>query len=157
MKRLTARFRCRAGSYSAGMHRTELISFIRNRGLAVLATSNADGHPQAALVGVAATDAAEIVFDTVTSSRKYANLTRDGRVALVIGWDEEQTVQLEGVAHEITHPTLDAAVVAYYEQYPDGRDRAMWSEIVYIRVTPTWARYSDYRLDSPQVVEIALP
>lgn len=134
-----------------------MVSFIRDRGLAVLASVNADGHPQAALVGVAATDAGEIVFDTVSSSRKYANVVRDDRVALVIGWEDEQTVQLEGVAEPITDPARDAGVAAYYEQYPDGRERATWPEIAYMRVTPVWARYSDYRPDSFQAVEIVLP
>jgi hypothetical protein len=44
------------------------------------------------------------------SSRKYANVTRNGRVALVIGWDDEQTVQLEGMAEEIQDPAQDPAV-----------------------------------------------
>lgn len=107
-------------------------------------------------MGVTATDQGEIVFDTVASSRKYANLTRNGRVALVIGWDDEQTVQLEGVAEEIQDPAQDPAVAAYFEQYPDGRERATWPEIAYIRVVPVWARYSDYRTDPPHVEEIQL-
>ncbi len=44
------------------MDRTELMSFIRQRGLAVVATRGPDGTPQAALVGVAVTDQAEIIF-----------------------------------------------------------------------------------------------
>lgn len=133
-----------------------MVSFVRHRGLAVLASTNERGEPQAALVGVTATDQGEIVFDTVASSRKYANLTRNGRVALVIGWDDEQTVQLEGVAEEIQDPAQDPAVAAYFEQYPDGRERATWPEIAYIRVVPVWARYSDYRTDPPHVEEIQL-
>lgn len=138
------------------MDRSALISFIRQRGLAVLATTNDSGHPQAALVGVAVTDRGEIVFDTVTTSRKYANLTRDGRVALVIGWDDEQTVQLEGVAEAIRQPADDPGVAAYYEQYPDGRGRAVWPDIVYIRVMPEWARYSDYRPETFRVEEVSI-
>lgn len=40
------------------MDRTELVSFIRQRGLAVVATRGPDGTPQAALVGVAVTEMA---------------------------------------------------------------------------------------------------
>jgi pyridoxine/pyridoxamine 5'-phosphate oxidase len=136
--------------------RSSLASFVRQRGLAVLASTNERGEPQAALVGVTATDRGEIVFDTVGSSRKYANVVRNGRVALVIGWDDEQTVQLEGIAAEIQDPAHDPAVAAYFEQYPDGRERATWPGIAYIRVTPVWARYSDYRTDPPHVEEIQL-
>jgi pyridoxine/pyridoxamine 5'-phosphate oxidase len=136
--------------------RSSLASFVRQRGLAVVASTNERGEPQAALVGVTATDRGEIVFDTVASSRKYANLMKNGRVALVIGWDDEQTVQLEGMAEQVRDPAQDPAVAAYFEQYPDGRERATWPEIAYIRVTPVWARYSDYRANPPHVEEIQL-
>jgi pyridoxine/pyridoxamine 5'-phosphate oxidase len=136
--------------------RSSLASFVKQRGLAVLASTNERGKPQAALIGVTATDKGEIVFDTLASSRKYANLMRNSQVALVIGWDDEQTVQLEGIAEEIRDPEQDPAVAAYYEQYPDGRERAMWPEITYIRIIPIWARYSDYRTDPPVVEEIQL-
>ncbi len=44
------------------MDRAEVVSFIRQRGLAVVATGGPDGTPQAALVGVAGTDQAEIIL-----------------------------------------------------------------------------------------------
>jgi len=138
------------------MDRNALVQFIRARRLAVLATTSADGHPQAALVGVAATDAGDLVFDTTRGSRKFANLRRQPRVALVIGfdWEDEQTVQLQGVAAEIAQD--DPGVAAYYEQFPNGRERAAWPDIVYVRVRPDWGRYSDYRPGSSEVQEISL-
>jgi PPOX class probable F420-dependent enzyme len=139
------------------VERSSLATFVRQRGLAVLASTNERGEPQAALLGVTATDRGEIVFDTLTSSRKYANVRRNGRVALVIGWEDEQTLQLEGTAEVIQDPAHDPAVAAYYERYPDGRERATWPEIAYILVTPVWARYSDYRTDPPHVDEMQLP
>jgi len=139
------------------MDRNALTRFTRARRLAVLATISADGHPQAALVGIAATDAGDFVFDTTRGSRKFANLCRQPRVALVIGLDrgDEQTVQLEGTAAEI--PQDDPAVAAYYDQFPTGRERAAWPDIVYVRVRPDWGRHSDYRPGSSGVQEISLP
>ncbi|SRR6266536_1379033 len=138
------------------MDRDALVQFARARGLAVLATTSADGRPQAATVGIAATDDADIVFDTTRTSRKFANLSRQPRVALVIGcdWGDERTVQLEGTAAEI--PPGDPAVTAYYEQFPTGRDRAAWPDIVYVRVRPDWGRYSDYRPETFATQEIPL-
>lgn len=75
------------------MDRAELVTFIRQRGLAVVATRGPDGVPQAARVGVAATERGEIVFDTSEASRKHANIARDPRAAVVVGWDDEVTVQ----------------------------------------------------------------
>jgi PPOX class probable F420-dependent enzyme len=138
------------------MDRAALVQFVRARGLAVVATTSADGHPQAAVVGVAATDDGDIVFDTTRTSRKFTNLSRQPRVALVIGIDsvDEQTVQLEGTAAEI--PQDHPAVAAYYKQFPTGRDRAAWPEIVYVRVHPDWGRYSDYRPESFGTQEVPL-
>ncbi len=59
------------------MDRAGLITFVRERGLAVIASQGPQGTPQAALVGVAATDDAEIVFDTSGSTRKVANIERE--------------------------------------------------------------------------------
>jgi hypothetical protein len=52
--------------------------------LAVLAT-HCEGQPHASLIGFAATDDLKhLVFATPKSTRKYANLQADGRVAMLI-------------------------------------------------------------------------
>ncbi|MGH2872179.1 MAG: pyridoxamine 5'-phosphate oxidase family protein [Solirubrobacteraceae bacterium] len=56
------------------MDRARLIEFVRDRGLAEVATRGPDGAPQAALVGSAATDRGELLFDTAVGSRKLRNL-----------------------------------------------------------------------------------
>jgi PPOX class probable F420-dependent enzyme len=138
------------------MNPDELVQFVRARGLAVLGTVSADGHPQAAVVGVAATNDADIVFDTTRTSRKFANLGRHPRVALAIGfdWNDEQTVQLEGSAAEVAQES--PAVAAYYAQFPTGRERAARPGLVYVRVRPSWARYSDFRPESFGTQDILL-
>lgn len=67
------------------MGRIELVSFIRQRGLAVLATTIADGDFTQPGSGRRDRRCGDRFFDTVTSSRKYANLTWNRRVALVGG------------------------------------------------------------------------
>ena len=64
------------------MDRDALVQFARARGLAMLATTSADGHPQAAVVGIAVTDDGDIVFDTTRTSRKFTNLSRQPWVVL---------------------------------------------------------------------------
>ena len=130
------------------MNQTELIDFVRARGLGVIASSGPDGSPQAALVGIAATDHGELVFDCSRDSRKYANIERDPSIALVVGWDDEVTVQIEGRGDVLSGVDLERCKAAYFEQYPDGQDRADSPEIAHIRVTPRWLRYSDYRPDT---------
>jgi Pyridoxamine 5''-phosphate oxidase. len=133
----------------AGMDRNELIAFTRQIGLAVVATAGPDGAPQAALVGVAATDEGELVFDTSRASRKVANLIRNARVALVIGgWQDEVTLQCEGVADILDGDELLRCRPFYFDQYPDGLERAKHPDIVYVRARPQWVRCADFRPES---------
>jgi pyridoxine/pyridoxamine 5'-phosphate oxidase len=112
-----------------------------------------NGLPEAALVGIAVTNDDRIVFDTVKGSRKYANLRRQSGIALVVGWEEEITVQLEGVGEEPTGIDLEYCKDAYFGAHPDGRDRQDWPDIAYIAVRITWMRYCDYAVDGVGIVE----
>ncbi len=133
-----------------------LLDFMRLHRLAVQASVSAAGVPQAAIVGFAVTDQFEIVFDTVQTTRKAQNLRQNPPLALVIGgWvpDDERTVQYEGEADEPSGAELDRLKQVYYAAYPDGPDRASWPGLIYVRVRPTWVRYSDYNTDPPEIVE----
>lgn len=105
------------------MTRAELYPFLEKHRLGVQSTVSPSGDPQAAVVGIAITPELEIVFDTVDTSRKCQNLRADPKIAFVIGWDQEITVQLEGVADEPTGAERDRILEAYFAAYPDGRDR----------------------------------
>jgi pyridoxine/pyridoxamine 5'-phosphate oxidase len=132
-----------------------LLSFLRRHRLAVISTIHA-GAPQAAVVGIAVTDTIDIIFDTLTTSRKHANLVADPRVALVVGWDDEQTVQIEGTADVPQGDDLAACKQAYFAVWPDGRERERWPHIAYVRVRPRWIRYSDFSKAPPQIEELTL-
>jgi hypothetical protein len=126
--------------------KTDLLAYIRGHKLAVVATINQHGAPEAALVGVAATDKHELIFDTVFSSRKHANLILRPRVAVTFVGPGEQTLQYEGLAFPIsTSGSHDATYrETYYIAWPDGRERLNWEGLVYWGITPVWARYSDF-------------
>jgi pyridoxine/pyridoxamine 5'-phosphate oxidase len=132
------------------------LTFLRKHRFAVLSTMR-DGAPQAALVGIAVTDELGIVFDTVTTSRKYANLIADPRAALVVGWDCGETVQVEGVADLPSGAELAICKEAYFAVWPDGRERERWPDIAYARVRPRWLRFSDYGNAPPRIEELTLP
>jgi general stress protein 26 len=136
------------------MTRNDLIQFLRRYKLAVQASVARGGAPQAAVVGFAVSDSLEIVFDTVTTSRKYQNLRAEPRIALVIGWDDEITAQIEGLADFPAGDELDRIRECYFVVYPDGRDRLSWPVITHVRVRPTWVRYSDFTRDPPHIVEL---
>jgi len=133
-----------------------LLAFMRSHRLAVEASHAADGSPQAALVGIAVTDAFEIVFDTLESTRKARNLRADPRVAFVVGPSDDAigcTVQLEGLADEPVGADLARIKQAYFAATPGGPDRESWTGITYFRVRPTWIRFSDFTCVPPRMVE----
>jgi len=135
------------------MTRDELLPFLRKHRLGVQSTVSSSGDPQAAVVGIAVTSELEIVFDTVDTSRKCRNLRANPRIAFVIGWDQEITVQLAGIADEPTGKERERVLESYFAAYPDGRDRLAWKGITHFRVRPTWIRYSDFNVPG-KIVEV---
>jgi hypothetical protein len=128
---------------------------LRSHLLAVQASVSHDA-PQAAVVGFGISDAFEIVFDTLQTTRKATNLRRNQNIALVIGGmiaGDERTVQYEGIADEPQGEELERSKAIYYSAYPDGPNRANWRGLIYIRVKPRWIRYSDYNQSPPEITE----
>ena len=141
------------------MDAKELLEFLRRHRLAVQASVSATNGPQAAVVGFAVTDQFEIVFDTLDSSRKARNLRQNGRLALVIGGSndgDERTAQYEGIADQPSGVELERLKQVYYAAYPDGPSRLSWPGLIYVRVRPTWIRYSNYSVDPPEIVEFSV-
>jgi pyridoxine/pyridoxamine 5'-phosphate oxidase len=132
------------------MTRADLLPFLQKQRLGVQSTVSPSGDPQAAVVGIAITPEMEIVFDTLDTTRKCRNLRADPRIAFVIGWDEEITVQLEGIADEPTGTERDRILNAYFAVYPECRDHLAWTGITHFRVRPTWIRYSNF--NAPQQI-----
>jgi len=133
----------------------EVYQFMNRERLAVLSTVNGEGQSESALMGFAVTPKLEIVFDTVTTSRKYPNLKKNPRVAWVIGCTSEITVQYEGVAHELSGEELVEYKKTYFAAFPDGPARQSWPGITYFVVRPTWVRYCDYNPATRRIEEQA--
>jgi general stress protein 26 len=136
------------------MDRNQLVTFLRKHRWCVQASVSSVGAPQAAVVGYAVSDELEIIFDTSASTRKARNLRADARVALVVGWDNEQTLQVEGLADEPEGRALARLKQHYFAAFPDGVERERWPDITYLRVRPHWARFSDFRAGSAAIVEL---
>jgi len=134
------------------MSRSELLAFLRRHRLAVEASVGPRGQPQAAVVGYGISDALELVFDTVDTTRKVHNLRADPRIALVVGWDEV-TAQIEGLVDFPKGDELKRMQECYFAAYPDGRERLKWPGILHLRVRPKWIRYSHFTTEPETIVE----
>jgi uncharacterized pyridoxamine 5'-phosphate oxidase family protein len=134
------------------MNTEYLYNFISKQRYAVVASVTSKGDPQAALVGFAVAPDLKLIFDTVSTSRKYKNLTQNGAIALVIGWDAEQTIQYEGRVKIVEGNELDSMLEVYFNAFPDARDRKEnWKDITYFVVMPQWIRYSEFKI--PPIIE----
>ena len=140
----------------------ELIhDYLERHDLAVLATASPSGSPAAALIGIAVAGKSNgqgmaVIFDTLTTTRKYARLKANPRVALVIGLGDETTLQLDGEAEELSGEALAEAKEVYFGKWPDGREREAWPNITYFKVRPCWIRHSDFGHQPPRILELGV-
>ncbi len=131
----------------------KILEFIRIKMLAVLATTAPTGQPEAALVGIGQTDNFELIFGTDKTARKYSHLKQNPRVALVIGWDDEITIQLEGTAAELVGDELARLKELFFQKVPSARKYDHPTNM-FFKVTPSWARYSDLHSAPPEIFEV---
>jgi len=138
------------------MVRADVLNFMRGHSLAVQSSVSPAGVPQAAVVGFVVTDDFEIVFDTLDTTRKVANLRRNPRCALVVGGlvdNDERTVQLDGISDEPAGSDLERLKELYFVRFPDGRARQHWPGLIYVRVRPAWLRFSDFNQSPAAIAE----
>jgi pyridoxine/pyridoxamine 5'-phosphate oxidase len=133
------------------MTRAEFASFVRVAAMGVVATADTAGNPEAALVSMAATQAGEVVFDSAVTARKMANIAANPRVALVIGWSDGVSVQVEGTADVLSGTDRQRYGEVYTQRFPGSR--ALHEDFAIVRVRPRWLRYYDARPGSFRVSE----
>ena len=136
---------------------SDLYTFIASKPYAVISTVAADGTPQSALIGIAVTPDLEIIFDTLTTTRKHANLLANPTCSLVIGWDNEKTLQYEGTASLPSNVDISRYQDVYFARWPECRAHQQWPDIAYVVIRPTWLRYSDFNQQPPIIEELHLP
>lgn len=129
----------------------KLYQFMRARQLAVIATADGDAKPEAALVDFAVTEDLEVIFETTTATRKIANLRLNPRAALVVGWDNDETLQVDGLVLEPEGQALERVRACYLSTFPDKASHQNWPGNCYFLVRPLWIRFSNYY--SPRTVE----
>ena len=98
--------------------RVDLLRFARAHRLAVVATISSAGQPQASVVRFVATDSFELIIDSLGTARKVSNLRSNSNVGLTIGWDDLQTLQIDGHGKVENGDDLERAKALYASQFP---------------------------------------
>jgi nitroimidazol reductase NimA-like FMN-containing flavoprotein (pyridoxamine 5'-phosphate oxidase superfamily) len=110
--------------------------------LAVVSTQS-DGQPYASLVAfVASDDLRHIFFVTARTTRKFANLTSDSRVAVLINssaneesdFHDAVCITATGTAEEIVDPERQDVLKRYLSKHPYLEDFARSPSCAVIRV-----------------------
>lgn len=139
------------------MNKEDVLKFIKAQNLAVVATVNPQGKPQASVVEFAELDDLTIIIDLLKTSRKYKNLQTNKNLAIVIGWDNDITVQIDGKAHELSGGELEHAQKAYFVKNPRAKKWANKPDIAYFALKPYWIRYTDLNQTPWLVKEFNFP
>ena len=122
--------------------RSRLKELCTSQKLAVVSTQSG-GQPYASLVAfVASDDLRHIFFVTARTTRKFANLTKDPRVAVLINsstndeadFHEAVSITATGTAEEINDPERQDVLKLYLSKHPYLDDFAKSPSCALIRV-----------------------
>jgi uncharacterized protein YhbP (UPF0306 family) len=122
---------------------SEVLKYIRQKKVCVLALRMPDGSPHAATVHFAY-DERQSIFIIMTNPnyRKYAALAAGpAQASLVVGSEEDaaQTLQLDGTAQLSNDAILKQL---YADRFPGAIEKH--NKDVLFTFTPNWWRFSDY-------------
>ncbi len=134
--------------------REQLYEFMNSCTLGVISTVSEDKLPHSAIVGFGQTKDLKVLFGTDNSSLKYKNLQSDPHVAFVIGGENAETIQLEGIARELKPEELDVVRQNYWQKNPRAEVHHKNVGERYFIITPTWIRYTDLRVEPWDITEL---
>ena len=112
--------------------------------------------PQAAVVGIAVSDHFEIVFDTLARHARRRTCAPIPRSRSSSGAHGTATNAPSSARGSQTSPAAGSWIgssLCTTARFPDGPERRAWPGLIYVRVKPTWIRYSNFSADPPEIVE----
>ncbi len=131
-----------------------ILDFIKKQKLAVFSTVSSDYKSQSAVLEFGESEDLEIIFDTFSYARKCKNLKQNNNVSLVIGWDENITVQYEGEAYELEGEEKERYKQIYFRKNPEAQRWEAKEGMSYFKVVPKWIRYSDLNKNPWKIFEV---
>jgi general stress protein 26 len=134
--------------------RASIAAFLATRPHGVVSTVHADGSVESALVAFSETPELDITFGTFDTTRKFANILRDPRVAFVVTDDENVEVQLEGRARIAEGEEHERCKRRHLAKNPKTAKYADDPHQRFVVIEPTWIRFIDRRTDPTTAEEL---
>jgi len=123
--------------------KTDIVDALQSTSFAVLATE-CDGQPHASLIAFTPMDGLrQLIFATYRSTRKFQNLSQNGKVAILIegrntnssGMQDDFVLTAFGQAEEIRVTENEEALKAHLEKHPDMESFLLTADCALVRVT----------------------
>ena len=134
--------------------KTKILNFIKKQKVCVLSTVTKSHKPESAVIEFGETNNLEIVFDTITTYRKYKNLQHNPNVAVAIGLDSDIIIQYEGKAIELVGTAAKKYKESYWKKNPKAQKWESCPGIKFFKIVPKWIRYSDLSKKKWEVFEV---
>lgn len=109
----------------------------------VLSTVNDEAKPESAVVGFGQTKSLELICGTSKLSKKAMNLLKNNKVSVVIGWDENGTLQYEGTARILSKNETGEYAQLYFDKNPMAKRFKDNHDEIYILISPKWVRFTE--------------
>jgi general stress protein 26 len=116
--------------------------FLNERTYCVISTVDADGKPESAFVAFSNVGT-DLFIGTSNKSRKFANLTTNPSVAVVVA-DEAGEVQYEGQAKVVDPLNYSEVEEEHLSKIPGSGKYRDDPTQEYLHITPTWIRYIEH-------------
>ncbi len=142
----------------------DVLEFIKNNRLGVLATVSPNHMPEAAFVYYGSDEELHIYCCTFKDSRKFHNITSNKRVAFVIGQEiRAMTLQLEGTARIISNSKEKTEVMEKYAKKATANPESVFfpplvsltaeSPMEFLEITIEWFKFSVFESHFPLIIE----
>ncbi|MEO6761422.1 MAG: pyridoxamine 5'-phosphate oxidase family protein [Candidatus Saccharimonadales bacterium] len=136
------------------MNKAMLREFMDARHNMVLSTVDGEGRSESAVVGFGATNKLQLVFGTAGSTRKAQNIATNKDVSVVIGWDNQGTIQYEGTARLLGGNDVDVYAEFYFLKNEGARAYKDAPNESYFLIEPRWLRFTDTTRHPWEISEI---
>jgi len=134
-----------------------ILACVKKNELCVIATSDNDGKPEAAVMAFAVNDSFELFMNTEAETRKLKNIMANSSVSVVVGgFKDDPSVQLDGAVRILSGEDAENAKTFVLGVHPEWESYFTSPSGQWLKITPRWARYSDFSQNPPEISEINL-
>lgn len=136
------------------MDKAQLIRTLLESQTNLVISTMGDDTPEAALVAYASAHDLSLVFATYSSSRKYINIQKNPKVAVVFSDNALKSVQYEGKTEVLEGEELKKYKQLLFQRNPKSIQYENHPEQTYLKITPSWMKYTDLEVEPELVFEM---